>query len=1000
MFKNDERYWNINLLNKWFALSSIIFLACTVWIFVDDNDDEFKDYQREFRKMQIEVAQEKLAQQTEIVENEKLVYEERLAEAQNQFDLRSDELDSLEKELEDLESKHYSQNMKFQSQKANTEVLRFLVEAENAHADHGPSHRDDYAAAIERLDILRLEKEATEIDIARVQKDIKAIGLDLKSKSDDLEKYMKQYNLTNNKLDKLDRTRMTTANKLGDIVRDLPILDFLDPFYKVNQIVVADVKYDVNFAAVPVVDRCTSCHLGIDNPDFSNAPQPYTTHPNLDLYITSGSPHPMNNFGCTSCHGGRSRGTSFVSSSHTPNNVEDKQRWIEEHDWKVNHHWLTPMLPIKYTEASCFKCHNNTSDLSGGDKINLGLTLIDQAGCNGCHHNEDWPTLAKSGPNLKRINEKLTESWVSKWVKNPRHFRYNTRMPAIFEQPNQESEEVTAYNNAEIAGITEYLFSGKEKDYGTNGSEYVGDPISGEKLFSAVGCMGCHVNENDPLAAPHINNYENLTKVHGPNLVGIGSKVSAEWLYEWLMDPQAYMPDTKMPNLRLEPQQAKDLTAYLLLNKNESFDNLPEHKYDADVLNQLTINWLKKSNPEKFALAKAEKMDEKEKLNFIGEKSIRHYGCFGCHHIDGYDDAKPIGVEITEEGSKPVGKFDFGLYHDIDHSVHAWIENKLRTPRIYDRGKESDHLDLLKMPNFYFSEEEIEAITTAVLAFNSNKVGENLKAHNKAPDLYKKGHRLVKQYNCQGCHLIENRGGQLVEYIGLPEYGPPNLNSEGRKANPDWLLSFFNNPSIIRPNLQVKMPSFHQITDEEWDAIITYFQHVDDENIKYRGDHPFDKYSTEFAAGAKLHEIGQCNSCHFYGEEFPTGDAPTWAPNLALTKERLNADWVTEWLRNPSKIMPGTKMPAPYVPDREILSMNGAETDWGKDLIALDGDTTAMLNGLRDYLWNIQGETNIDGLIKAYFKENGYDFDSDSDDYDDEDDWNEGEDDWSEDEDW
>ena len=597
MFKNDERYWNINLLNKWFALSSIIFLACTVWIFVDDNDDEFKDYQREFRKMQIEVAQEKLAQQTEIVENEK---------------------------LEDLESKHYSQNMKFQSQKANTEVLRFLVEAENAHADHGPSHRDDYAAAIERLDILRLEKEATEIDIARVQKDIKAIGLDLKSKSDDLDKYMKQYNLTNNKLDKLDRTRMTTANKLGDIVRDLPILDFLDPFYKVNQIVVADVKYDVNFAAVPVVDRCTSCHLGIDNPDFSNAPQPYTTHPNLDLYITSGSPHPMNNFGCTSCHGGRSRGTSFVSSSHTPNNVEDKQRWIEEHDWKVNHHWLTPMLPIKYTEASCFKCHNNTSDLSGGDKINLGLTLIDQAGCNGCHHNEDWPTLAKSGPNLKRINEKLTESWVSKWVKNPRHFRYNTRMPAIFEQPNQESEEVTAYNNAEIAGITEYLFSGKDKDYGTNDIEYVGDPMSGEKLFSAVGCMGCHVNENDPLAAPHINNYENLTKVHGPNLVGIGSKVSAEWLYEWLMDPQAYMPDTKMPNLRLEPQQAKDLTAYLLLNKNESFDNLPDHKYDTDVLNQLTINWLKKSNPEKFALAKAEKMDEKEKLNFIGEKSIRN----------------------------------------------------------------------------------------------------------------------------------------------------------------------------------------------------------------------------------------------------------------------------------------------------------------------------------------------------------------------------------------
>ena len=39
-------------------------------------------------------------------------------------------------------------------------------------------------------------------------------------------------------------------------------------------------------------------------------------------------------------------------------------------------------------------------------------------------------------------------------------------------------------------------------------------------------------------------------------------------------------------------------------------------------------------------------------------------------------------------------------------------------------------------------------------------------------------------------------------------------------------------------------------------------------------------------------------------------------------------------------------MPAPYVPDSEILSMEGAENDWGKALVALDGDTLDMLNGL------------------------------------------------------
>ena len=40
MFKNDERYWDINLLNKWFAISSVVFLVVMVWVFIDDNDDE------------------------------------------------------------------------------------------------------------------------------------------------------------------------------------------------------------------------------------------------------------------------------------------------------------------------------------------------------------------------------------------------------------------------------------------------------------------------------------------------------------------------------------------------------------------------------------------------------------------------------------------------------------------------------------------------------------------------------------------------------------------------------------------------------------------------------------------------------------------------------------------------------------------------------------------------------------------------------------------------
>ena len=989
MFKNDERYWDINQLNKWFGISSLIFLISMVWVFIDDNDDEFKIYQKEFRKLQIEITQKNLDKELGAVKDSREKFEERLVATQEIYSSHANEVASIEKALSDLQGKFYKANMNYQGQKAKVDEIKFLVESENVHENsHEKSHRDNYNKALVKLDELKLTKENYEIEIKDNEEKLKGLNNELKKSQEELDFILRDVTIADGKLISLDRSRMSFLNRIGDIVRDLPILDFMDPYYKVNQIVVKDVHYDVNFTTMPVVDRCTSCHLEISNPDNIDAEQPFTTHPDLDLYLTSSSPHPLESFGCTSCHAGRSRGTSFVSSAHTPNSTEQKHDWEEKHDWEKIHHWMQPMFPKRYTQASCFKCHMNTSDLAGAEKLNLGLTLVDKAGCNSCHVAGNWRSSGKTGPDLRKINEKLKPDWVAKWIKNPRSFRYNTRMPSIFEQDNQTTEKIAKRNINEIASITHYLFNNKHLDNGKTINKYLGNPQNGEKIFQTVGCMGCHISETDASLAPSPTTFSNLTKLQGPNLVGMGSKVSAEWLYNWLKNPHDYMASTRMPNLRLSNQEAKDLTAFLLDSKIYEFYKLETLELDTIVLNELTVDWLRKMNPEKFAVAKASKMSTKEKLAFVGEKSIRHYGCFGCHNIDGFMDAKPIGTEITYQGSKTLDKLDFGLLHDIEHTNFAWIENKLRTPRIYDRGKESDPLDLLKMPNFYFTEDEIEAITTAILAFNTDGVGKDLLAHENLPKYNKDGHRLVKKYNCQGCHLIENRGGQLVKQIGPAEYGPPNLNTEGKKANPNWLLSFFNDPITIRPNIQVRMPSFHQINDKEWDTIIKYFQGIDDENIGYRADYIVNEKSTEFHAGEKLHELGACNNCHFYGTEFPIQTASTWAANLAMTKVRLNPDWVVEWLREPQDIMPGTKMPAPYIPTSDILDVDDAEATWGNNLVKLSGNQDAMLEGLRDYLWTIDGKIDISQEVKDYFEENGYDF-SDADDEDewDEEDW-------------
>ena len=232
---------------------------------------------------------------------------------------------------------------------------------------------------------------------------------------------------------------MTLGNQIADVVRDLPIVDFLDPKLKIQQTVVPDVKYDVNFAKVPTVDRCVSCHMGIENPDFSDQEQPYTAHPHLDLMGLSSSPHPFSEFGCTSCHSGRSRGTGFSSSVHMPHTKEQLAQWEEEHDWHLLHHWLQPMLPSEYSQAGCYKCHTEQPYLEGGDKLQLGISLIHQKGCNACHLIETMPKNYNVGPDLTKINQKFDKEWAFKWIRNPQSFRYDTHMPHFYGQSNNSS---------------------------------------------------------------------------------------------------------------------------------------------------------------------------------------------------------------------------------------------------------------------------------------------------------------------------------------------------------------------------------------------------------------------------------------------------------------------------------------------------------------------------------------------------------------------------------
>ena len=137
-YKNDERYWNIKLLNKWFAISSILFLLSIMWMFLDDNDDEFKVYQREFRKLESEIAKEQLKGELDNVVKTRVEYEEKYNKEKINYDISKNDLDSLNNLLEETDGVLYKANMDYLFYKAEVDEKKYLYETElvKAHSHH------------------------------------------------------------------------------------------------------------------------------------------------------------------------------------------------------------------------------------------------------------------------------------------------------------------------------------------------------------------------------------------------------------------------------------------------------------------------------------------------------------------------------------------------------------------------------------------------------------------------------------------------------------------------------------------------------------------------------------------------------------------------------------------------------------------------------------------------------------------------------------------------
>jgi cbb3-type cytochrome c oxidase subunit III len=228
-----------------------------------------------------------------------------------------------------------------------------------------------------------------------------------------------------------------------------------------------------------VVDRCVTCHNGIDDPRMADQPNPHKTHSKGLLQAPR-----VERFGCTVCHLGQGAALNFEEAK-----AED-------------YFWDYPLLPAALTEATCNSCHDPRALPRGSAaKLVRGIALYEEQGCASCHKLDGKG--GQLGPALDNVGLKTKHQFMRAHLGGPQttwnwfaaHFRDPARIVPASLMP------ASALTEPEVQALTVYMLSLRRRELP---SEYMAKdkieqqyatlhppPPDGKALYGRY-CASCH----------------------------------------------------------------------------------------------------------------------------------------------------------------------------------------------------------------------------------------------------------------------------------------------------------------------------------------------------------------------------------------------------------------------------------------------------------------------------------------------------------------------------
>ncbi len=637
----------------------------------------WKDYQRKFyslleKNVSKELEKEKAGYELIKKQNDYQTVEGKLEKAREEFNLtrNQNEFSRLSAVIRDIRNKELAPvNLQL------TDVRNKVMEAEY-----------NYTKSQTEEDSLILEK------LKKSSKEVLAIVDKIRER---LEEEQKKKAALTAVVDKYEKELLAFAAPLEKIKEKYASLKKRRPSLQ---------EYQLHIPDLEKVDRCMSCHMGIDKEESVVDGQPFKRHPGSYLFLKN---HSLKDFGCTVCHEGQGRATTSVKKAH--GEVE---------------YWLKPMFRGRLAQASCLKCHERIDDLPGASLISKGRELFVARGCIGCHDVEGI-TNVKIGPPLTHVGNKVSYKWLKTWLKNPRDYYEKARMPNFM------------LSDKEIRNIADFFIdlSKGDRNNVVAANPDVDETIyqKGMAVYNKSRCVVCHPIEDMG---------GTIKYVYAPDHSKIASKVSKEWLFKWVKNPGAYHPETKMPRYRFSDEEIEALVEYM----SAEF-------IDWDAFEEEEEEW--KEAGEGALVAKEEiTLESIEK----GRKLVKEYGCFGCHEIAGFENESKIGAELTSFGAKGVEFLDFGVVRNVEKSWLSWTIAKLKNPRQFREG-------ISRMPKFGLTDEEFDALVCLLASFKERTIPIKYFVKSSMAKEYEpqgKIGKIVKDLKCMVCHSINNAGGTFA----------------------------------------------------------------------------------------------------------------------------------------------------------------------------------------------------------------------------------------------